>query len=203
MKLNLALQLAIPALLLSAARAEVLSFSNVNNPAYLDASSTTRVFTVTDTRTVVSVTFRITFEKYDGEEFGVNEGGNPFYDEISFSLMSPGGTVVDLIAPDSFNSGANGFFGTITFDDAAGQLVNVNPDSPAAGTFKPVDPDGLADFFGESVTGDWTLTIADTAGGDHLGYFTSRLNITVPEPGSALLAGVASLALLGRRRRRA
>jgi hypothetical protein len=204
MKLKYALQIAIPAILLSASKAAVVVVvPNVNDPAYLDGSSTTRLFNVTEPGFVSKITFRITFEKFDGEEFGVNEGGNPYYDEISFSLLSPDGTTVQLIAPGSFNEGADGFFGTITFDDAAALAVNYDLNTPHAGTYRPTDPDGLADFVNENAAGTWTLTMTDTAGSDHLGYFNSRLTVTIPEPGSALLAGGAGLALLRRRRNRA
>lgn len=174
-------------------------------PVSVDNSSATRNYVVPTNAIVTRVQFTVTFEKYDGETFGVNGGGTPFYDEIEFKLTSPQGTVVDLILEDSFGIGTNppfnGFFGTIIFEDSATLAVNYNPITPFSGSFRPMTP--LAAFNGENAMGTWTLSIRDTAESDQLGYYSSvlALNTVVPEPSSAALVAVASLALFGRRRR--
>jgi hypothetical protein len=83
---------------------------------------------------VNSVTIAIDFTKYDGQTFGVNGGETPFYNEIFFSRTNPQSITTTLIAANSFQSGAGGFRGVITFDDLVSSLVNVNSASPQAGT---------------------------------------------------------------------
>jgi hypothetical protein len=134
-----------------------------------------------------------------------------------FRLTSPGGTTVNLINAFSFNTGNAGtsFDGVITFDSAAAQVVNVNPDLVQAGTFRPVnDPVGntLAAFNGQSALGTFTLYIEDTVGADSLRFRSFTVNATtqdgvsaVPAPPAAALAlmGLASAGGLARLRRRA
>ena len=51
--------------------------------------------------------------------------------------------------------------------------------------------------------GNWTLLVQDTAGQDHLGYYsaTLSLNAVIPEPGTLALLALGSVALTRHRRR--
>jgi subtilisin-like proprotein convertase family protein len=88
--------------------------------------------------------------------------------DLSATLRSPQGTTIQL-----FNRPGNGSCFQdnmlITLDDeatlSASDLVNTCSGNPAvSGTFQSVDP--LSTFIGEEATGEWTLTIRDSAGDD-------------------------------------
>jgi hypothetical protein len=165
---------------------------------YFDATSGTATFDVTagdmaGGTAVNSVTIAIDFEKYDGETMGVNGGGTPFYNEISFILTNPQNVSTTLIGSGVFNPSSGGFRGIITFDDLASSFVNVDPDNPQAGTFKPSGPGLMGDLLSTNGVGTWTLAIADTTGSDHLGYYSAGLSLNggtaaAPEPGALALS---------------
>ncbi|MGC4045669.1 MAG: PEP-CTERM sorting domain-containing protein [Armatimonas sp.] len=196
----------------SAALAQSQVFKFDNTPELFDASSGSRTFTVTPAdmaggTAVNRVTIAIDFEKYDGGTLGVNGGDTPFYDEIVFTLTNPQNVTTTLIGADSFNFGADGFRGVITFDDLASLFVNDNPDSPQAGTFKPILGESLSALNSADGVGDWILGIQDTTGADHLGYYSASLEIngptaSAPEPGTLAL-GLLGVGGLWLRRRRA
>ncbi|MBC7526420.1 MAG: hypothetical protein H7308_02625 [Chthonomonadaceae bacterium] len=200
---------------------------------YFDRSFGTRTFTVapgdlTMGSAINSISIAIDFEKYDGEELGVNGGGTPFYDEIHFSLTNPAGITTELITQNSFNASNTGFRGIITFDDTAVHVVNYDVTRPHEGMFRPTGS-GLP-LFTESMTfqptslgtmsdlntangaGNWSLFVQDTTGGDHLGYYSASLMLNggganpsaVPEPGSiafALGSLITGAGMLRRRRK--
>jgi hypothetical protein len=178
-----------------------------------DASSGTRSVTVTGlesgfgTGEILDVNVSVDFTKADGE--GVNppaSPGTPFYNEIVFRLTSPFATTVNLISAGSFNSGSSGtlFNGVITFDQAAAQVVNVNPNQPSAGTFRPVG--NLNSFNGGTALGNWTLFIQDTVAADSLRFRSFTANITtadpIPEPATLTLTALGLAAAAARHRRR-
>ncbi|WP_298535077.1 proprotein convertase P-domain-containing protein, partial [uncultured Algibacter sp.] len=80
--------------------------------------------------------------------------------DLSISLTSPAGTVIDL-------SSGNGFFGddytNTVFDDAAGTAITAGL-PPYTGTYSPEQ--ALSSFNGENPNGTWTLTVVDGAGAD-------------------------------------
>jgi hypothetical protein len=162
--------------------------------------------------TITDVNISIRFGKHDGETFGVNAGGTPYYNEIVFQLI---GNVVGadptahLIDANSWGVGSGGFLDrTITFDEAAGSVVNSGA-APVAGTFRTTGNAGalgLGQFNGLTLeAGDWTLFIQDTVGADALDFYSTTLNVTVadvPDAGGTLtLLGGALVALSGLRRK--
>ena len=187
--------------------ATVTKTNTASGGFYLDASSTTRIFTVlaSDLPTgqfVTKVTFLIDFEKYDGETIGVNLGGTPYYNEIVLKLKNPTGIETTMIASGAFANGSVGFRGVITFDDSAAQAVNFNTAQITAGTYKPSGTNTMSTLNTASWAGNWTLTLQDTASQDHLGYWSSSMTLqssVVPEPSSLLLLGFLPLVLRYRR----
>ena len=95
-------------------------------------------------------------------------------------LTSPGGSTVRL------HDGAGGSSADIdtTFDDSG--IPNGAPYNVGA-VMQPSGPGALSDFNGQLGDGDWTMTIADTAGGD--------------DDASVVLVGTIRLVLRALRRR--
>ncbi len=108
-----------------------------------------------------SITSKITFlDDLPIADVNVNLGiTHSFISDITVRLTSPSGTTVVLISNscgDSKNLAA-------TFDDDADKFVcGSNP--AISGTVKPLG--SLASFNGESVQGDWILTVEDNAPSD-------------------------------------
>ena len=201
------------ALALAAAGASAATFTNTTD-GFADDSTFDRPVTVTagdlppGAAFVDEVEISVFFAKSNTNSF-VAEGdpipmGTPSYNEIRLRLTSPAGTSVDLIDYGDFDdTNTMGFKGTITFDDDAADVVNVDQDNIRDGTFRPTGT--LADFDGESALGTWALTVGDNAGGDGLSFYEFTLNVgtaAVPTPAAAG-GGLALLALNGLRRRRA
>lgn len=86
--------------------------------------------------------------------------------QLALSLVSPNGTVVDLVA--QVGGTGNNFTGTV-FDDEAGQTIDAG-NAPFTGRFQPQND--LADFIGEIAQGQWQLLITDSVTGD-IGTLTS------------------------------
>lgn len=159
------------------------------NYAFVDDDTATRILTIGQHGTVSDVNFTITFAKCDdpGVQGGtacVSNTGS-FENEISFSLTSPTGIVVDLVRPYTYSDTGNGT-GVISvmFDDEATMTVGdpaVNGGEGIQGSFKPVDL--LSAFDGIDMFGNWILNIGDTGFGDPLEYFSSVLEINGPGNG--------------------
>jgi subtilisin-like proprotein convertase family protein len=92
-----------------------------------------------------------------------------FDGDVSFTLISPDGTTVDLSsgnggAGDNFGTGATDCTGVPTvFDDGAPNAI-VGAAAPFAASFRPEQ--ALARFNGKASLGTWRLQIADSAGAD-------------------------------------
>ncbi|NJM47486.1 MAG: PTPA-CTERM sorting domain-containing protein [Alkalinema sp. RU_4_3] len=179
-----------------------------NTPGYFDSSSGNRIITFSDDETITDLNVLVDFVKADGETFDPPyPTGVPFFNEIVFSLLAPDGvTSVDLISSGSFNSGAEStlFEGQIIFDQQATEVVNVNPDLPRPGTFRPVGD--LSIFNGLSSVGNWTLSIRDTVGNDALRFRGFNIGIngpaTVAVPTPALLPALIGMGAAAYRRRK-
>jgi hypothetical protein len=209
--------LALGAVIAQTASAGIITLIN-STAGLFDGSSGTRTITFTgaeagfDSGVITDVNVAINFAKADGESFEPPfPAGTPFYSEIHFHLIAPSSKIVHLIEPNSFGSGSPGtlFDGTIAFDDEAASVVNVNPNQPSAGSFRPGGPGALSDFDGSSALGTWTLFIQDTNALDALRFRNFSLEIattpirsqSVPEPATAILValGLAGLALVRQR----
>lgn len=110
----------------------------------------------------------IIFEKKD--QNGLNDcglphsGGQPYTDEVSFSLQSPNGTVVSLLGSNTYNYYVYNGQITLTFED--GKPAVAPESSPVSGTFSPNQ--ALAAFNGQTANGVWTLLPNDNSSGDPL-----------------------------------
>jgi hypothetical protein len=187
------------------AQAGTIAGSN-STPGLFDASSGTRTITFTgaeagfDTGIIQDVNVSINFARWNDP----TSSRGPYFNEMVFRLISPTGTTVSLIEPNSFNLGRRGtqFSGRITFDDATTDVVNVNRNLPQAGVFRPVSP--LSVLNGENAAGTWTLFIEDTLAWNALQFRDVELNIqTQPVPTPALLPGLIGLGLGIWRKRKA
>jgi subtilisin-like proprotein convertase family protein len=103
-----------------------------------------------------------------------------FDSDVSFTLISPDGTTVDLSSAnggggDNFGDGANDCSGRPTvFDDQAPNPI-VGAVAPFAASFRPEQP--LARFAGKSAQGTWRLQISDSFGADTGTLFCAQLVI--------------------------
>ncbi len=86
-----------------------------------------------------------------------------FVGDLRFTLTSPSGTTVSLIAG---RGGAGVNFCTITLDDdgAFPAVSTISNAGGVNGSFKPESP--LAAFKGQNANGTWTLNVADTGAAD-------------------------------------
>jgi subtilisin-like proprotein convertase family protein len=105
-----------------------------------------------------------------------------FDSDVSFTLISPDGTTVDLSSGnggggDNFGTGATDCSGVATvFDDGAPNPI-VGGAAPFAASFRPEQ--ALARFAGRSSQGTWRLQISDSFGADTGTLFCAQLVITL------------------------
>ncbi|MDT0556989.1 proprotein convertase P-domain-containing protein, partial [Patiriisocius hiemis] len=81
--------------------------------------------------------------------------------DLEITLTSPAGTV--LVLSDN-NGGSDDNYTNTVFQDGGDDITAAN--APFTGTFEAQGGTFAATFAGESITGDWTLTVTDTAAGD-------------------------------------
>lgn len=96
---------------------------------------------------------------------------HPNIGDIFVSLESPNGTVVTLIDRPGFPATTNGCDTdgiNVTLVDTASQAIENACPAVVGNYYSPQSP--LSAFFGESITGDWILTVSDNSGvSPHLG----------------------------------
>lgn len=202
------------ALVVTPALALSISVSN-SNPVVVDATTDVRSVTVTAAdvgaiNSIEKLLVTLDFIKCGG--FGDSlsaplpsacSSSDPAYArEISFSLTDPAGTVVHLVTADTYfgDGPAPGGRITVTFDDAAADVVGYSIPAFVSGSFRPVGQ--LADFIGDAAIGTWILSIGDDGVDAPLGLASFSLDMTlIPEPESVALLGLG-LASLGMHRKR-
>lgn len=116
-------------------------------------------------RTKISVTWR----KRSGGSINdcgtVGGSARPYYDEVSFKVRTPNGTVINLLDADTYAIGTSplGLLTTVFEDGGTAILAG---DLPANGTFAPVQ--ALSALNGINPNGTWTLLAEDAASVDPL-----------------------------------
>ncbi|WP_062202761.1 putative Ig domain-containing protein [Demequina salsinemoris] len=167
-----------------AAATEVDVSDTPSDTIIVDRTSVDRALEVDTVGIVQSASVTIDFQKIDGDNCPVPETGTPYDDEIVFGLTSPTGTTVALLEEDTYD----------TNDTTAGRVQMTFQDggaafgsAPATGVYAPVEP--LSVLAGEQAEGTWTVTVADTAGGDVLCYYGATLSLEVLA--APVLAGTA------------
>lgn len=185
----------------SAANAALISESvDYGTSVYIDGSSITRSLSVTDTGALADIDVWVDFSKCSSLNTAngtCNDSRFSYLREIVFSITSPLGTTVSLVAEDTYTGGTNVSNVVVTFDDSSS---NVLSGTPVTGTFNPVG--SLSDFIGEAINGLWTLTAQDTVGADPLGLNAWGFDITTadgrdPNGNGSQVPVPAPLALLG------
>ncbi|MGJ8695548.1 MAG: PEP-CTERM sorting domain-containing protein [Verrucomicrobiaceae bacterium] len=166
--------------------------------------------------TVNGVTFTPTTSLLDadpknagGNDFSTTtNGGDPTYDELVSTLEYGGGGNLVTLNVGNGLLGVNSTYEiqiwfsdtraaqdsrVMTFGDGSGNDVLLN-DAFSIGTF-------TADGTSQTLTLNSEGAPGPNFGQAHISAYQIRLTTAVPEPGSALLSGLAGLALLARRRR--
>ncbi len=129
---------------------ECQSFTTLDTPVAIstgDGATYTAIINIADDLPVDDVNVTIDIE-------------HTWISDLFITLQSPSGTIVDLTLGNG-GSGDN-YTNTVFDDDGGSSITGGSP--PFTGTFQPEG--NLYDFNGESTTGDWTLTVTDTAFGD-------------------------------------
>lgn len=146
--------------------------------------------------------------------------------DTTFTLTSPGGTVLDLLSrPGRGSASLFGFSSdfdaanSYTFRDSGTDLFNTtppaiiptgvyrsstNPNPPATNLLAwSYAATSFSVYNGQNGNGNWTLTATDWAGGDvgTLTGWTVHIN-AVPEPATMAVLGLGAVALMRRRRAR-
>jgi len=151
---------------------------------YVDSSVDTRTIEVGSIApSIIDVNVVVDFDKEGSSSCPNPDTSNSYAREISMSLTSPSGTIVNLVYDQSNDDGAS--YPTyahanpaiVTFDDSASQKVgSTNGGLPETGTFAPEE--ALSTFNGENPLGTWVFTFGDNAGGDYLCFYQVDLIIT-------------------------
>lgn len=116
---------------------------------------------------------------------GINDCGTtggtarPFYDEVSFKIQAPDGTIINLIDTDTYGVGTTPLGALTTVFEDGGSAV-VAGSLPANGTFAPAQ--SLSAFNGLNPNGTWVLLAEDAAQLDPL--CVESFSVTVLTAGS-------------------
>ena len=131
-------------------------------------------------KTKVSVTWR----KRSGgtiNDCGTTGGsGQPFYDEVSFRIQAPNGTIINLLNANTYSIGSTplGVLTTV-FEDGGAAVGSL----PANGTFNPAQV--LSALNGTDPNGIWKLLANDDAASDPLCVESFSVNVLTPSSGGA------------------
>lgn len=96
--------------------------------------------------------------------------------DLVLSLISPTGTVVAL---STSNGGSGDNYSTTLFDDEAATAISLGA-APFNGSYRPTSP--LNAFDTQTMSGNWTLRIADTVGSDSGSMISWSVDITTACP---------------------
>ncbi len=162
------------------------TFRTANIACNLYTSSDVPLSIPTDAATIIS-----TLDIADsGEILDVNvrnlSGTHSYISDLSFSVTSPLGTEVDLFG--AICSSENDF--AVDLDDEAAS--STLPCPPTDGNaYRPIDP--LSNFDGESLTGEWSLTVidSDSFDGGSLNSWGLEICATVPAPAADFNLSIA------------
>ncbi|MFY7908736.1 MAG: 3-coathanger stack domain-containing protein [Emticicia sp.] len=95
----------------------------------------------------------------------VGGSARPYYDEVSFKILAPNGTIINLLNSDTYAIG-NSPLGVLTTVFEDGGTAILTGAIPANGNFAPVQ--SLSSLNGTNPNGTWTLLAEDAASVDPL-----------------------------------
>ena len=139
---------------------------------------------------ITDVNIAIDFQKVGGNNCSAPGGGNPYNNEIQFTLAHPGGTSRILVPSGTYTGTTQQPRVVVTLDDEAATVVS---NVPTAGTFRPVN--SLSIFDGLSPFGTWTLSVTDTAGADILCFYATTMTIVTAPPGPGVTINPTTVAV--------
>jgi hypothetical protein len=159
---------------------------NTNNlPAEIDDEVKVRYINMAS-EIVERVSVSIKFEKMSQSSWpgcvaiggSGHNGGSSYSDEISFRLVSPSGTNVDLVFDDDSSetyTNTSQYPGVVTVVFADDADKQVGGTIPVSGTFRPEEP--FSKFIGEDAGGEWKLYAGDNEGSDPLCLYEWSLSV--------------------------
>lgn len=133
-----------------------------------------------------STKFSISWRKRSGgtiNDCGTTGGtARPYYDEVSFKIKAPDGTIINLLNTDTYGIGTAplGVLTTV-FEDGGSAILAGS--LPANGTFAPAQ--SLAAFNGLNPNGIWTLLAEDAASFDPLCVESFAVTVLTAGSGAA------------------
>ncbi|MDG3008110.1 Ig-like domain-containing protein [Paludisphaera mucosa] len=122
--------------------------TSATTPGILSSSLTVPSYDGTFTAADVTLTLNLTFA---------------LDSNLTLDLTSPAGTKLNLFTGAGGNAAGANFVNT-TFSDAAATTIGAGV-APYTGTFRPAGAGGMAVFDGQSIQGQWTLTVTNVRTG--------------------------------------
>ena len=197
----------------AAGTAQAATYSATDLGIVVESGLASTSFDVTDTGIVASIDITLGVSICGGVFEEPTEPCVPdflldnytFTRDLTLSLTSALGTVIDLVASGSYGGQDGAADALLTFDDNAATAVGGR--RFVSGTFRP---DGsLSSLIGETAAGIWTITIGNFSQYDpkRLNSYDVTINTApisaVPLPAGLplLLIGMGGLGLLARKRR--
>ncbi len=136
--------------------------------------------------TKVSITWRKRSTGEVNDCGSVGGTGKPWYDEVSFKIKSPDGTIINLLNSDTYAVGTDPLGSLTTVFEDGGAAVTVGS-LPSNGTFAPIQ--SLTALNGLNPNGTWTLIAEDAAAIDPL--CVESFSVTVLTSGSGAASTIA------------